>query len=138
MIAVPGVYTFDTSTQYVDIDETRLNMCYHIGYHFDTFEYDDKEYCIACGEVLNSLITFTIDGTEYYAEEGMTWADFRRSGLNVEQGRPVTEDSPPLEYISDAIQVYNGGGFGIRYNGVQVVYGDIIVAGVSYISDDPF
>lgn len=137
LIAVPGVYTFDTSTQYVGLDETRLNMCDNIGNHFGTFEYDDKEYCIACGKTLNSLITFTIDGTEYYAEEGMTWADFRRSGLNVEQGSPVTEDSPPLEYISDAIQVYNAGGLWIRYNGVQVVYGDIIVSGGTYISDNP-
>ena len=82
-------------------------------------------------------IMFTIDNINYYAEEGMTWGDFRRSGLNVEQGCPVSEDSPPLEYISDTIPVYNQGIFGILYNGVQVVYGDIIVAGGSYISDNP-
>ena len=85
----------------------------------------------------SNRIVFTINNVEYYAEEGMTWGDFRRSGLNVEQGGPVSEDSPPLEYISDTVPVYNPGCFGILYNGVQVVYGDIIVAGGAYISDNP-
>ena len=85
----------------------------------------------------SNRITFTINDVTYYAEEGMTWGDFRRSGLNVEQGGPVSENSPPVEYIEDTIPVYNPGCFGILYNGVQVVYGDIIIAGGAYISDNP-
>ena len=37
--------------------------------------------------------------------------------------------------ISDELHVCNPGGFGILYNGVQVVYGDTIVDGGTYISD---
>ncbi len=85
----------------------------------------------------NKIITFTIDGTTYQAEEGMTWAEYRTSGLNVEQGSPVTEYSPPLEYITNDITVWNGGGFAIKYNGVAVVYGDVIVANGVYVSDNP-
>ena len=88
------------------------------------------------GWVENSeLITFTIAGTTYEAEAGMTWADFRRSGLSEAQNSPVTTMSPPLEYITDDVTVYNQGGFRILYNGNPVTYGDEIIAGGVYVSE---
>ena len=88
-------------------------------------------------EPTKAIITFTINGNTYQAEEGMTWAEYRTSGLNVEQGKPITEDSPPLEYISDGITVCVPAGFTVRYNGTAVVYGDKIVANGIYVSDNP-
>jgi hypothetical protein len=50
-----------------------------------------------------NLITFTIDGTEYQAEEGMTWGEWVDSEYNVDNkfGKDETTDSvglgePPL------------------------------------------
>ena len=88
-------------------------------------------------EPTKAIITFTINGNTYQAEDGMTWAEYRTSGLNVEQGKPITEDSPPLEYISDGITVCVPAGFTVRYNGTAVVYGDKIVANGIYVSDNP-
>ena len=88
------------------------------------------------GWVENSgLITFTIADTTYEAEAGMTWGDFRRSGLSEAQNSPVTTMSPPLEYITDDLIVYNHGGFRILYNGNPVTYGDEIIAGGVYVSE---
>jgi hypothetical protein len=53
-------------------------------------------------ESSGNLITFTIDGTEYQAEEGMTWEEF------------VNSD-------------YNGGNFRILYT--QVIYNDMELSG---------
>jgi hypothetical protein len=36
------------------------------------------------GEGGNSLITFTLDGTEYQAEEGMTWGEWVESDYNTD------------------------------------------------------
>ena len=88
-------------------------------------------------EPTKAIITFTINGNTYQAEDGMTWAEYRTSGLNVEQGKPITDDSPPLEYISDGITVCVPAGFTVRYNGTAVVYGDKIVANGIYVSDNP-
>ena len=36
------------------------------------------------GAIIPNLISFTIDGTEYQAEEGMTWQDWIDSEYNVD------------------------------------------------------
>ena len=50
-----------------------------------------------------TLISFTIDGTSYQAEEGMTWAQWVDSSYNT---------STPKYYINDGMVVKGAGGGG--------------------------
>ena len=47
----------------------------------------------------SNLITFTVDGTEYQAEEGMTWGDFYNSDYN--DGLISESYNPPKDAVHD-------------------------------------
>lgn len=61
-----------------------------------------------------SLITFSIEGHDYQAEEGMTWYEWANSSYNTTDGYVYTEEN--VEYIYAA-------GIGIQ------IGKDVIVAG---------
>lgn len=74
-----------------------------------------------------TLITFSIDGTEYQAEEGMTWNEWIASEYNTDAFAKYPDDDV-LDVISqDGDTVYDD-------NGVVVVT-DVIVADYSYWLD---
>lgn len=66
------------------------------------------------------IITFTVNGTEYQAEEGMTWEEWCNSGYNVDRFR---------SYLHTAVFTYDGG---------AIVQGqtpsDVICNGCEYIT----
>ena len=83
-VAVPSTY-FWSSTEYSSSDaylvSTRNGNVY--------FTIKDYDYCVRPFALLDTssgggsnLITFTVDGTEYQAEEGMTWEDWVNSEYN--------------------------------------------------------
>lgn len=68
-----------------------------------------------------SVITFTIDGTEYQAEEGMTWEQWVNSKYNISG-----------MYLGDDRHVRNSDGLLIAAQGVAVYSTDPIIAGYIY------
>lgn len=73
----------------------------------------------------NSMIEFTINGTPYQAEEGMTWGEFAESSYN--SGSVIHE----AQY--DSIS-YNGNP--IINNGIGVKPDTVIISGTDYISEE--
>jgi len=77
-----------------------------------------------------TLITFVIDGTEYQAEEGMTWGDWVNSSYNTNN------------YAIDGSIIYilpNGSGghaWFVAYNDIDVETTENIVADRSYVTYD--
>ena len=67
------------------------------------------------------LITFTVDGTEYQAEEGMTWGEWVDSEYNVDN------------YTSDSEYVFAPNGiFLVAIGGDTVVPTDVIIEEQEY------
>ena len=73
----------------------------------------------------NSMIEFTINGTPYQAEEGMTWGEFVESSYN--DGNVIYE----AQYNSIS---YNG--IPIFNNGKSVKPDTVIISGKDYISEE--
>ena len=84
-----------------------------------SYEVDTAPYCDICGDQMGwngswycingcggnaDLITFTVNGTEYTAEPGMTWQDFNNSEYNPKEefcctpNAPVFFDQAPGEF----------------------------------------
>lgn len=74
------------------------------------------------------LISFTIAGTTYQAESGMTWAEWVDSEYNT-SGYGIDND-----YICPQGTPLSGW---VRYNGVRVIYTETIVNGREYVIE-PF
>ena len=72
------------------------------------------------------MIKFTIDGTEYQAEEGMTWEDWVNSEYNISE----------LDVIDGL--VYNIGGMNIQKDNINVLSTDILINNMSYTIDDGY
>ena len=70
-----------------------------------------------------TTITFTVNGTTYTAEEGMTWAQFVSSSYNTNGFNIQNTINGPL--------VYSGGNT-IKYNGTAVKPTDAILANAAY------
>ena len=71
------------------------------------------------------LITFTIYGTTYQAEEGMTWAEWSLSNYY-----------PWEEKFSESNNIYNMQGAHVTYNdGTNVIGKDLIIADYNYMYD---
>ena len=70
------------------------------------------------------LISFTINGTTYYADNGMTWGDWMTSSYNTPQ------------YTNNSGGNLTLGGSYIRYNNVAVLVTDYIIANGAY-TDSP-
>ena len=69
-----------------------------------------------------TLISFTIDGTSYQAEQGMTWAQWVDSSYNTGG-----------DFISLNNQIFASiTGFGVSYNGYPVIPSEIIIANREY------
>ena len=66
------------------------------------------------------LISFTIDGDHYEAEEGMTWAEWVDSEYNTDG------------YVKSADVISNGDGMFVKLNGNSIFGSDVIVEGASY------
>ena len=60
--------------------------------------------------------TFTINGVEYQAEEGMTWEEWLNSEYNTD------------EYYTLGSMVVTSNGFPVQLNGYTVVSTDIIIS----------
>lgn len=79
-----------------------------------------------------NLITFTIDGTEYQAEEGMTWADWYVSNYN---SNVINEDMNPPKYLIyeklDTCVMTSAGQISDEY-GNGVYFGDVIIKNHTY------
>jgi hypothetical protein len=64
---------------------------------------------------VNNLITFTIDGTEYQAEEDMTWSKWVASDYNIDkfmkEGAFILEPSDriPVKNVSSVDAIINEG-----------------------------
>lgn len=69
----------------------------------------------------NNIITFTIAGTIYQAQEGMTWAEWVASGYNTAGYK-----------IASGLVFTAGGGGTVRLNGTNVSSVDIISSGGTY------
>ena len=67
-----------------------------------------------------TLISFTIDGTSYQAEEGMTWSQWVDSSYNT--GSFTNIDN----------FIFNPSSYGVSYNGISVTSSEIIVANRTY------
>lgn len=68
----------------------------------------------------NGLIYFTIDGTEYQAEQGMTWEEWCNSEYSTDE-----------YYTVDEIRVSKNGDY-ISYNGAWLVPTDVILNSTEY------
>lgn len=87
--------------------------------------YRDSEHSSAVTVTKQStatLISFTIDGTSYQAEEGMTWAQWVNSSYNT--------DSNFISFNNEILASVNG--FVVSYNGMTVKTSEIIVANRAY------
>lgn len=119
LIAVPGVYTFDTSTQYVGLDEASLRICDTIGSHLGTFEYDDKEYCIACGCVMNGDVPENPNAEldDYTWEQIQTLARMRLSANEYASKYGITVGQvKDNQYVLVDLDGNNYEGFVFMYN----------------------
>ena len=70
------------------------------------------------------LITFTIDGTTYQAEEGMTWEEWVNSEYNIDMTFGIDE------FLGDSITT------GASYVGTKTDYvrpSDLIIANYQYL-----
>lgn len=70
-----------------------------------------------------TTITFTVDGTTYTAEEGMTWEQFVSSSYNTNGFKILTNINGTMVY---------SGGSTIKYNGTAVNSTDAILANAAY------
>ena len=84
-LAIDGSYNFWSSTEYSD------GYAYYLYTDNGDVDYDDKDYgyfyvrpfaILDDGEDSINLITFSINGTEYQAKEGMTWEEWVNSEYN--------------------------------------------------------
>ena len=69
------------------------------------------------------LINFTIDGTSYQAEEGMTWAQWVASGYNT---------GNKFEIQNQSIVVDTSSGNVVTYKGINESAASVIIDGGSY------
>lgn len=72
-----------------------------------------------------TLITFTINGIEYQAEEGMTWSEWVESSYNT--GSNLFYKSGSTAYIKDMMYEWC-----VCYDSAKVVATDVIIAGAAY------
>ena len=72
---------------------------------------------------LNDIITFTIEGTEYQAVDGMTWREWANSDYDQNQFGIVTG----TESVSAS-----GNGWSPALDDVKVQASDVIIAGAAY------
>ena len=72
-----------------------------------------------------ALITFTINGIEYQAEEGMTWSEWVESSYNT--GSNLFYKSGSTAYIKDMMYEWC-----VCYDSAKVVATDVIIAGAAY------
>ena len=75
-----------------------------------------------------NLITFTINGTEYQAEDGMTWGEWVESDYNTDG----YEAHPNLGTGTEDSKVPAKNQYCITYNSSYVSFGDLIIANASY------
>lgn len=76
-----------------------------------------------------ALITFTINGTSYQAEEGMTWAQWIASSYNIDKW-VIGRYEQVAEYENSTIGVYKPGTY------TWVEKNDVIIANSEYTSGD--
>ena len=78
-----------------------------------------------------SLITFTIDGVQYQAEEGMTWEEWVNSEFNISSNYYAEENKIRYEL--------GGGPTYVEYNGGFVLTTEVIInqARYSNLSNEP-
>ena len=76
----------------------------------------------------NELITFTIDGTSYEAEDGMTWGEWCDSEYNT--GGYAAH--PNIGVGTEDSKVPAKNQYCITYNSSLVSFGDLIIANASY------
>ena len=95
-----------TATITFDIDETKIQ---YAGTYTGT-----AIFTIAVKDVPKPLISFTIDGTSYQAEEGMTWGDWVNSEYDND------EFSVDINAIKKGILFVSNGGSNIVYTNNQI------------------
>ena len=124
-VATPGaddscygaIYFYDDGS---DIYQTMSN-----GIAYEGEYYIDDTYFPAQSDPTPSTITFYIDGTEYTAEQGMTWAEWCNSSYNT--GGLYVEDESILDpnYYDNQIYIDGSGTIPVKPT-------DIIIADNSY------
>lgn len=75
-----------------------------------------------------TLISFTIDGDHYEAEDGMTWTEWLDSSYNTNGFETATFSGVLTVLVSGTIN----SGYGVAYNGAFVPVTDVIVADRAY------
>jgi hypothetical protein len=76
-----------------------------------------------------SLITFTIDGTEYQAEDGMTWEGWLESAYNTANYSYLLLEGVDTVLLESINSAYH---YGLSYNDAFVPITDTIVADRAY------
>lgn len=76
-----------------------------------------------------SLISFTIDGTEYQAEDGMTWEEWLESAYNTANYSYLLLEGVDTVLLESVNSVYH---YGLSYNDAFVPITDTVVADRAY------
>lgn len=76
----------------------------------------------------NNLITFTIDGTSYEAEDGMTWGEWCNSEYNTSG---FGQYGPLQEHVSTSERA----DYYICLNSTYMLFSNTIVEGTEYVTD---
>lgn len=125
------LFYYTQHSQYVEpTDKPAVSYC----------EQEDEVHYAAAGSV--TLITFTIAGDTYQAEEGMTWQQWTDSSYNVVANPyigagTVNNGKWYADLESDMVYRYDPDGSGsyvlqIKYNSSYALPNDLIDAGKSY------
>ena len=77
-----------------------------------------------------TLISFTIDGTTYQAEEGMTWEQWLDSNYNTQNYSTMVLDGVQTVLIEAGSSI---DGYGVSYNDIFVPISDEIIEGRAYV-----
>lgn len=91
-------------------------------------------------EVVDNLITFTVDGTSYNAEEGQTWMQWVLTDYNTDHFY-LEEDTNTLFTADDKEILYNGNGISGTYviiaNGVYTIApSGVVLSAGTYVAVD--
>lgn len=93
----------------------------------ETIEEWDGSHTISGGV---ELISFTISGTSYQAESGMTWAEWIESKYNTGNLTTLLLDGVITVLVKEASS--HNYGYGLAYNNIFVPVVDVIVADRAY------
>lgn len=131
-----------SNTEYHDLNILSRSISPIISYSYDKALYgvanntpDDHGY-LEVVRPISKVITFTIEGTPYQAEDGMTWADFIDSDYNIDKGIRVYFG---LAYSKDYPVVLPESDYAVaNSSGTDQIWSDLIIDSHSYIKGSSY